>query len=37
MASVRINVLDPEFYVNPWQACRWLRDEAPVYWDQGHI
>jgi len=28
-----INVLDPEFYVDPWQAYRWLRDEAPVYWD----
>jgi cholest-4-en-3-one 26-monooxygenase len=33
MASVSINVLDPEFYVDPWQAYRWLRDEAPVYWD----
>ena len=33
MASVTINVLDPEFYVDPWQAYRWLRDEAPVYWD----
>ena len=33
MASVRINVLDPEFYVDPWQAYRWLREEAPVYWD----
>jgi cytochrome P450 family 142 subfamily A polypeptide 1 len=29
----RINVLDPEFYVDPWEAFRWLRDEAPVYWD----
>ena len=28
-----INVLDPEFYVDPWDAYRWLRDEAPVYWD----
>jgi cytochrome P450 len=28
-----INVLDPKFYVDPWQAYRWLRDEAPVYWD----
>ena len=28
-----INVLDPEFYVDPWAAYRWLRDEAPVYWD----
>ena len=33
MASVAINVLDPAFYVDPWQAYRWLRDEAPVYWD----
>ena len=33
MASVAINVLDPEFYVDPWQAYRWLRDQAPVYWD----
>ena len=33
MANVTINVLDPEFYVDPWQAYRWLRDEAPVYWD----
>lgn len=33
MAGVTINVLDPEFYVDPWQAYRWLRDEAPVYWD----
>jgi cytochrome P450 family 142 subfamily A polypeptide 1 len=29
----RINVLDPAFYVDPWPAFRWLRDEAPVYWD----
>jgi cytochrome P450 family 142 subfamily A polypeptide 1 len=28
-----INVLDPEFYVDPWAAYRRLRDEAPVYWD----
>lgn len=33
MASVTINVLDPEFYIDPWQAYRWLRDEAPLYWD----
>ncbi len=33
MANVAINVLDPQFYVDPWQAYRWLRDEAPVYWD----
>jgi cytochrome P450 family 142 subfamily A polypeptide 1 len=28
-----INVLDPEFYVDPWEAYRWLRDESPVHWD----
>jgi cytochrome P450 family 142 subfamily A polypeptide 1 len=29
----RINVLDPAFYVDPWDAYRWLRDEAPAFWD----
>jgi cytochrome P450 family 142 subfamily A polypeptide 1 len=29
----RINLLDPEFYVDPWEAYGWLRDEAPVYFD----
>ncbi len=33
MAGATINVLDPEFYVDPWRAYGWLRDEAPVYWD----
>ena len=35
MATVTggINVLDPDFYVDPWDGYRWLRDEAPVYWD----
>jgi cytochrome P450 family 142 subfamily A polypeptide 1 len=28
-----VNVLDPEFYVDPWDAYRWLREEAPVFWD----
>jgi cytochrome P450 family 142 subfamily A polypeptide 1 len=28
-----VNVLDPDFYVDPWDAYRWLRDEAPVFWD----
>jgi len=26
-------VLDPGFYVDPWAAYQWLRDEAPVFWD----
>jgi cholest-4-en-3-one 26-monooxygenase len=32
-AAPRVNVLDPDFYVDPWDAYRWLRDEAPVFWD----
>jgi cholest-4-en-3-one 26-monooxygenase len=28
-----INVLDPGFYVDPWDAYAWLRDKAPVFWD----
>ena len=32
-APPRVNVLDPAFYVDPWGAYRWLRDEAPVFWD----
>jgi cholest-4-en-3-one 26-monooxygenase len=32
-APPRINVLDPLFYVDPWDAYAWLRDEAPVFWD----
>jgi cholest-4-en-3-one 26-monooxygenase len=28
-----VNVLDPRFYVDPWQGYAWLRDEAPVFWD----
>ena len=33
VTTPRVNVLDPEFYVDPWDAYRWLRDEAPVFWD----
>jgi cholest-4-en-3-one 26-monooxygenase len=32
-APPRINVLDPQFYVDPWDAYRWLRDTAPIFWD----
>jgi cytochrome P450 family 142 subfamily A polypeptide 1 len=28
-----INVLDPQWYVDPWDDYRWLRDEAPMYRD----
>ncbi len=31
--ALPVNVLDPDFYVDPWDGYRWLRDEAPVYWD----
>lgn len=29
----QINLLDPQFYVDPWDAYRWLRDQAPAFWD----
>jgi cytochrome P450 family 142 subfamily A polypeptide 1 len=28
-----VNLLDPEWYVDPFEAYRWLRDESPVHWD----
>lgn len=28
-----INLLDPQFYVDPFAAYRWLRDNEPVFWD----
>lgn len=28
-----INLLDPDFYVDPYDAYRWLRDNSPVHWD----
>jgi cytochrome P450 family 142 subfamily A polypeptide 1 len=28
-----VNLLDPEFYVDPWESYRWLRDHSPVHWD----
>jgi cholest-4-en-3-one 26-monooxygenase len=32
-SRARPNVLDPQTYVDPWDTYRWLRDEAPAYWD----
>ena len=32
-AQPYVNVLDPDFYVDPWDAYRWLRDDAPMFWD----
>jgi cytochrome P450 family 142 subfamily A polypeptide 1 len=32
--GAQLNVLDPALYAgDPYPAYRWLRDEAPVYWD----
>ncbi|MDE3205369.1 MAG: cytochrome P450 [Acidobacteriota bacterium] len=28
-----VNLLDPDWYVEPWDAYRWLRDQSPVHWD----
>jgi cholest-4-en-3-one 26-monooxygenase len=28
-----IDVLDPRFYDDPWGAYRWLRANAPLWWD----
>ncbi|HZM40566.1 MAG TPA: cytochrome P450 [Acidimicrobiales bacterium] len=28
-----IDVLDPRFYDDPWDAYRWLRANAPLWWD----
>ena len=28
-----INLLDPQFYVDPYEAYRWLRDNSPCHWD----
>jgi len=31
-----VNLLDPQFYVDPWPAYRWLRENDPVHWDPIH-
>jgi cytochrome P450 family 142 subfamily A polypeptide 1 len=31
--SPYVNLLDPEWYVDPYDAYRWLRDHSPVHWD----
>jgi cytochrome P450 family 142 subfamily A polypeptide 1 len=33
VTSPYVNLLDPEFYVDPFDAYRWLRDSSPVHWD----
>jgi cholest-4-en-3-one 26-monooxygenase len=33
MPPFEIDILDPRFYDDPWEAYRWLRDNAPLWWD----
>lgn len=33
MSAPAINLLDPAFYVDPFEAYAWLRAESPVHWD----
>ena len=28
------DVCDPAFYLDPWERYRWLRENAPVAWDE---
>ena len=30
---MEIDVLDPRFYDDPWEAYRWLRQHSPIHWD----
>ncbi|HJR24363.1 MAG TPA: cytochrome P450 [Acidimicrobiales bacterium] len=30
---MEIDVLDPRFYDDPWEAYRWLRRHSPIHWD----
>ncbi|MBA2281841.1 MAG: cytochrome P450 [Actinomycetota bacterium] len=32
-ATTAIDILDPRLYDDPWETYRWLRNEAPVWWD----
>ncbi|MGH9212374.1 MAG: cytochrome P450 [Acidimicrobiales bacterium] len=29
-----IDPMDPRFYDDPWDAYRWLRQNAPIWWDE---
>jgi len=31
-----IDILDPALYDDPWETYRWLRNEAPLYRDEGN-
>jgi cytochrome P450 family 142 subfamily A polypeptide 1 len=28
-----LDILDPRFYDDPWEGYRWLRENAPLWWD----
>jgi len=30
-----IGLLDRFFYLDPWERYRWMRDQAPAYWDES--
>ena len=32
----QIDVLDPRFYDDPWEAYRWLRQHSPIHWDAAN-
>ena len=32
-AEREIDILDPRLYDDPWETYRWLRENAPVYYD----
>jgi cytochrome P450 family 142 subfamily A polypeptide 1 len=29
-----LDILDPRLYDDPWEAYRWLRNNAPIWWDE---
>jgi cytochrome P450 family 142 subfamily A polypeptide 1 len=33
MPPFEIDILDPRLYDDPWEAYRWLRHNAPLWWD----
>lgn len=35
-STTHVDVLDPRFYDDPWDAYRWLRNESPVHWDAAN-
>jgi cholest-4-en-3-one 26-monooxygenase len=33
-APAEFDILDPRFFDDPWETYRWLRNEAPIFWDE---